>query len=94
LKVSTLNTFLSVLLKTVIAFFLLLIVVDFRFRMLAFRGAGGEPHSYVSLLLVGTDQTASAFRTARLSRRSLAPCTPTNFLKDENEQYKSKAAIF
>jgi len=40
---------------------LLFKVVDFRSRLLAFRGAGGEPHLYVSLLSVSP---------ARLSRRT------------------------
>jgi hypothetical protein len=43
--------------------------VDFRSRLLAFHGAGGEPHSNASHLSVSP---------ARLSRRSLAPSTPIN----------------
>jgi hypothetical protein len=49
--------------------FRLLEVVDFRSRLLAFRGAGGEPHSYVSRISVSP---------AHLSRRSLASCAPIN----------------
>jgi hypothetical protein len=54
--------------------------VDLRSRLLAFRGAGGEPHSYVSRISVSL---------ASLSRRSLAPCAPIN----NREVIKNKKQI-
>jgi hypothetical protein len=44
-------------------------VVDFRFRLLAFRGAGGEPPGALRL---------QESHLSHLSRWSLAPCTPIN----------------
>jgi hypothetical protein len=56
-------------------------VVDLRFRMLAFRGVGGEPHLVVSLLSVSL---------AYLSRRSLAPCTTVNLQMKQKKTTKKE----
>jgi hypothetical protein len=56
--------------------------VDFRSRLLAFRGAGGEPHSYVSLLSVspvkmqwrGQDSNGLEWRLIVRPERATSTC--------------------